>query len=76
MILGTPPLPADAARADALRRVATLIEQGFPCEAVYVDEHGITILATSVSAARWASVGTLAGAPVMVTEGTPLAVTA
>lgn len=67
-------------RQAALRRVADLAEiLGMP-EAVYVAEHGVTVLANQVTALRWASRRTIDAdgtpVPLTVTMVRPLEVSA
>lgn len=67
-------------RQSALLAIYSLADlYGMP-EAVYVAEHGVTILANQITALRWAGKRTIDAdgteVPLIVTAATPLAVSA
>lgn len=60
--------------AQALHKVSDLMASGMPLAAVYVAEHGVTILASELGALRWRERcgDTVAGHPLTVVAVNPI----
>jgi hypothetical protein len=61
-------------RADALATVAHVMRSGLTADAVYIAEHGVTLLCNPISAAKWRAtygdslpIGIGASAPLHIT---------